>query len=144
MSPEALPASRSMPLLWDTESDRAFGRKVTELYHAERVLRPLKLGSHAELRFTQDVIGVARLPQTGTSGLHEHLRMLWVDGHDLLQRRPVLLPYETVHLDCTVEPIPGSRCFPLTSNGLASGNHLLEAITHGICEVIGTWAGTAT
>ncbi|MEW6498385.1 MAG: YcaO-like family protein, partial [Cyanobacteriota bacterium] len=30
----------------------------------------------------------------------------------------------------------GSGCFASTSNGLASGNHLLEAILHGICEVI--------
>jgi YcaO-like protein with predicted kinase domain len=27
-------------------------------------------------------------------------------------------------------------CFAASSNGLASGNHLLEAISHGLCEVI--------
>ena len=30
----------------------------------------------------------------------------------------------------------GSGCFTLTSTGLASGNHILEAISHGICEVV--------
>src|SRR5579884_2199210 len=41
-----------------------------------------------------------------------------------------------VHTNFTL-PLPaGSGCFPLTSNGLASGNHPLEAISHGICEVI--------
>jgi ribosomal protein S12 methylthiotransferase accessory factor len=41
-----------------------------------------------------------------------------------------------VHTNYTL-PLPtGSGCFPASSNGLASGNHLLEAINHGICEVI--------
>jgi len=32
--------------------------------------------------------------------------------------------------------LPGQTCFGMTSNGLASGNHLLEAIVHAICEVV--------
>ena len=40
------------------------------------------------------------------------------------------------HLDYTL-PLPtGHGCFAPSSNGLASGNHLLEAISHGICEVV--------
>ncbi len=30
----------------------------------------------------------------------------------------------------------GSGCFVANTNGLASGNHLLEAVSHGICEVV--------
>jgi ribosomal protein S12 methylthiotransferase accessory factor len=34
-------------------------------------------------------------------------------------------------------PFPdGHGCFPATSNGLASGNAAVEAISHGICELI--------
>ena len=41
-----------------------------------------------------------------------------------------------VHTHYTL-PLPsGSGCFPASSNGLASGNHILEAINHGICEVV--------
>jgi ribosomal protein S12 methylthiotransferase accessory factor len=41
-----------------------------------------------------------------------------------------------VHTRYTL-PLPsGSGCFPASSNGLASGNHLLEAINHGIAEVV--------
>jgi ribosomal protein S12 methylthiotransferase accessory factor len=41
-----------------------------------------------------------------------------------------------VHANFTL-PLPtGSGCFPLTTNGLASGNHPLEAISHGLCEVV--------
>ena len=34
-------------------------------------------------------------------------------------------------------PLPaGSGCFMMSSNGLASGNHLMEATIHAICEVV--------
>jgi ribosomal protein S12 methylthiotransferase accessory factor len=59
----------------------------------------------------------------------------WVEGWDLLAGAPVWLPLEAVTLDCVF----GRRARPrlaVTSNGLASGNHLLEAIVHGLCEVI--------
>ena len=46
------------------------------------------------------------------------------------------VPHELVHTDFTL-PLPtGSGCFIKSSNGLASGNHVLEAISHGICEVV--------
>ena len=41
-----------------------------------------------------------------------------------------------MHTDFTL-PLPsGSGSFFMSSNGLASGNHLLEAISHGLCEVV--------
>src|SRR5205823_12037779 len=48
----------------------------------------------------------------------------------------VYVPYELVHMNYTT-PLPdGHGCFTATSNGLASGNDALEAISHGICEVV--------
>ena len=48
----------------------------------------------------------------------------------------MFVPYEMVHTNYTM-PLPdGHGCFPATSNGLASGNARIEAISHGICEVI--------
>lgn len=37
-----------------------------------------------------------------------------------------------------LHPAPSrrERLFPITSNGLASGNHLLEATSHAVCEVV--------
>ena len=41
-----------------------------------------------------------------------------------------------VHTNYTT-PLPdGHGCFTATSNGLASGNRAIEAISHGICEVV--------
>jgi len=49
--------------------------------------------------------------------------------------RPCWVPFECVTANCV--PAPGAApLFGASSNGLASGNHLLEAIVHGLCEVL--------
>jgi ribosomal protein S12 methylthiotransferase accessory factor len=49
----------------------------------------------------------------------------------------VWVPLEMVSADYTLPSrLPGTGCFQATTNGLASGNHLLEAICHGLCEVL--------
>jgi len=41
-----------------------------------------------------------------------------------------------VHVDFTLPQPTGSGCFFPSSNGLAAGNHLLEAVSAAICEVV--------
>ena len=107
-----------------------------ESYHAERIHRPLLLGTYEELRYKHRLVDVAALSFTRDSPFHPDFRLLWIEGHDLLQDEPIWLPHELVHTDFTL-PLPaGSGCFIKSSNGLASGNHVLEAISHGICEVV--------
>jgi thiazole/oxazole-forming peptide maturase SagD family component len=62
--------------------------------------------------------------------------LLWVEGQDLVSGESLWLPFELVSLNYTVPQAPGSGRFPATSNGLASGNHWLEAISHGLFEVV--------
>ena len=121
----------------DLDSARASGlMESIELWHAEHILLPLKLGSVEELRFTHRLADVAGLARSKTSRFHSRLPLLWVEGHDLLGEHSTWVPYETVHANYTL-PLPtGSGSFAMTSNGLASGNHILEAISHGICEVV--------
>ncbi len=57
----------------------------------------------------------------------------WVEGRDLATDTPVLVPIEAVTLDCVFAKPP---VFDVSSNGLASGNVLVEAILHGLCEVL--------
>jgi ribosomal protein S12 methylthiotransferase accessory factor len=107
-----------------------------ESFHAERLTLPLKLASWNELRFDHDVVDCARLPRLSVSRFRDDFRLLWIEGDDLARGARTWLPYELVHLNLTL-PLPeGSGCFPLGSNGLASGNTRTEATTHGICEVI--------
>src|SRR6185295_9284912 len=68
------------------------------------------------------VADLARLPRLSIGSFHDELRMLWIEGSDLFTGEPRLLPFETVHIDTTQPLPPGSGCFPLTSNDLASVN----------------------
>ena len=107
-----------------------------ESYHAERVTHPLKLCNLEDLRYTQAVVDVDRLPRLSDSRFTPFERILWVEGDDILSGDRKWVPYEMVHLDYTL-PLPsGHGCFQANSNGLASGNHRLEAISHAICELI--------
>ena len=65
--------------------------------------------------------------------LDRDARWPWVAGWDLVAGRTVLVPAQAVTLDTTFRAPP---VFDISSNGLASGNHLAEAIVHGLCEVI--------
>jgi ribosomal protein S12 methylthiotransferase accessory factor len=107
-----------------------------ESYHAERITLPLKLASYEEMRARYVVVDVTDLNRPIPTTFHRHLPVLWIEGNDLMQNEPVWLPYEVVHTNYT-RPFPtGGGCFTMTSTGLASGNHLLEAVSHGICEVV--------
>lgn len=107
-----------------------------ESYHAERVTHTLKLCSLEDLRYTQAVVDVDRLPRLSDSRFTPFERILWVEGDNLLGGGRRWVPYEMVHLDYTL-PLPsGHGCFQASSNGLASGNHQVEAISHAICEIV--------
>lgn len=110
--------------------------EAMELYHADHITLPLKLATYEELRYTHRVLDVTELAPVSESRFHPNLPLLWIEGHDLLQDERVWLPYEVVYTNYTVPPPPGSWCFAASSNGLASGNHLLEAISHGLCETV--------
>jgi YcaO-like protein with predicted kinase domain len=121
----------------DLDSAKASGlMEAVETYHAEHITLPLAYGGYRELGATRPLIDVGRLPVVKASRFHDHFPMLWIEGEDLIQRSPVWLPYEMVHANYTLPFPPGSGCFTASTNGLASGNHRLEAISHGICEVV--------
>jgi len=107
-----------------------------ETYHAETITLPLRLASYEELRYSYRLADVDELPVTSSGGFHRNSRILWCEGKDLLNEESVFVPYDLVHTDYTWPRPAGSECFASSSNGLASGNHLLEAISHGICEVV--------
>jgi YcaO-like protein with predicted kinase domain len=113
-----------------------------ETYHAEHISQPLKLGSYADLRKELNLVEPAELPSTRGSAYHPHLPLLWIEGYDLIGQASTWVPYELVHTNYSVPFPSGWGCFPATSNGLASGNHVLEAISHAITEVVERDAAT--
>lgn len=107
-----------------------------ELWHAEHMQQPLRYCSYREIQRAGRVVNVERLAGRLRSRFHSNLPILWVAGYDLLARQESWLPFECVTMDSTL-PLPaGAGCFLGTSNGLASGNNLLEAMSHAICEVV--------
>jgi ribosomal protein S12 methylthiotransferase accessory factor len=111
--------------------------EAVETYHAENIAKALVLDSEAGLRaLGANVIDVQRLPRVSCGSYHTDQRILWIEGHEALTSRHVWVPFEVVHADYTV-PLPtGSGAFLMTTNGLASGNHPLEATSHALCEVV--------
>jgi YcaO-like protein with predicted kinase domain len=62
--------------------------------------------------------------------------MLWIEGRNLLDDLPTWVPFEVVHTNYTLPLPPSSGAFVASSNGLASGNHALEAVSHAIGELV--------
>lgn len=121
----------------DLASARASGlMEAAELYHAETITLPLRLSTYEEIRYQHNVVDVAKLPRSSVSRFHPNLRLLWCEGRDLLNGDDLFVPYEIVHTNYTTPFPDGHGCFIASSNGLASGNRLIEAISHGICEVV--------
>ena len=121
----------------DLTSARVSGlMEAAELYHAETAVLPLRLATYEELRYQHNVVEIDELPRQSGSRFHPNLRLLWCEGLDLVSKKKVFVPYELVHTDYTMPFPDGDGCFTASSNGLASGNRLVEAISQAICEVI--------
>ena len=121
-----------------------------ELYHGENIALPTRFASLVELqaegRPVLDVEPIAR------PAFDPRRRILWVEGVDLLSDEGlsdeglsgeglsggegVLVPLEAVQADTVLDELPGAGSFAVTSNGLASGNHLTEATVHALCELV--------
>jgi len=110
--------------------------EALEIWHAEHFDKPLYFASYLEIAERHEVIDINRLPDIVDNRFTETQRMLWAQATDIMNGRNLLVPFEMVHADYTRPVQPGHGCFPASTNGLSSGNHVLEAICHGICEVI--------
>src|SRR4051812_49128356 len=135
------PNSRSVTVSQGKGIDLASARvsglmESAELYHAETITTPLRLATYEELRYKHDVVDVNELARTVESRFHPNLRLLWCEGRDLLSEDNILVPYEMVHTNFTTPFPDGHGSFIASSNGLASGNDAMEAVSHGICEVV--------
>ncbi|HTQ92492.1 MAG TPA: YcaO-like family protein [Streptosporangiaceae bacterium] len=127
----------------DLAAARASGvMESIEAFTAERLTRPLVLGSVSDLRSSHPLADVDLLPRTTDSLYHPDAPILWTEGRELFTGTPRWVPYEMVHTAYTLPRPTGTGCFIATSNGLASGNHLLEAISHAICETVERDAAT--
>jgi len=106
-----------------------------EQYCAEYLDLPLRYTSWTELSRRHLALSPELVPCLERENV-EQRPLLWVEGMRCLDGAPCWLPYGLVHLDLRRPLAPGSEIFPLSSNGLASGNTRSEALVHAALEVI--------
>jgi len=106
-----------------------------ELWHAERIELPCLCASYQAIRKRENVVEMERLPLVKGAKIRPEEQRCWLRGWDLLQDEEVWVPFEVVSMN-TIGVIQATTTFLATSNGLASGNHILEALEHALCEVI--------
>jgi ribosomal protein S12 methylthiotransferase accessory factor len=110
--------------------------ETIEHYHAETVDAPIRTASYDEMRAEGRVVDAERLPRPSGDLFDPGRPIAWIEGWDLMQREPSWVPFDIVNTNYTL-PFPlGHGCFQSTSNGLASGNHPLEATSSAISEVV--------
>jgi YcaO-like protein with predicted kinase domain len=107
-----------------------------ELYHAENVVLPVRHCSCAELS-PGEAIPPELLLLAKRALFSERRREPWVQGWDITNQCPIWVPFSLVAMVPHAENRPRRMTpFPMGSNGLASGNAMLEAICSGLLEVI--------
>jgi ribosomal protein S12 methylthiotransferase accessory factor len=112
-----------------------------ETFHSESMTNPLRVASLRQMSGNPDCVQIDALPRLNRA-LDPDQPMLWVSGRDLSTGREVAVPWEIVHTDYTISALGITGAFMCSSNGLASGNHFWEAVSHGICEVVERDANT--
>jgi YcaO-like protein with predicted kinase domain len=106
-----------------------------EAWHAERPGIPLVHDSYRSLRRSHSAVDPLCVAISAGNTPRHDVPYLWARGWDLLREEWTHVPYELVTSNFVFPP--GFRpTFSMGSNGLASGNHLLEAINHALAEVI--------
>jgi len=113
-----------------------------ELWHAEQPLTPVMTAPACEV-FRQLCYDIRELPHSVPTVFHDRLPLDWVVARSLVDGSNTLVPKDTVGFSLTRKAGWNPPVFFESSNGLASGNTLLEATLHGLYEVIERDAVTA-
>ena len=106
--------------------------EACEIFHAEEI-GPLHRTAYHNLAAGATVAD-PRLLSAGAIPFDPAAPIDWIEGYDLLHGAACWVPAETVHTDYTL-PHPDGY-FLAGSNGLASGNHRVEAINAALYELV--------
>ena len=106
-----------------------------EAWHAERPDMPLVHDSYRSIRTSHPVVDPMDVAVSAGNTPRHDVPYVWAKGWDLLREEWTYVPYELVTANMVFPP-GYHPTFSISSNGLASGNHLLEATVHALAEVI--------
>jgi YcaO-like protein with predicted kinase domain len=106
--------------------------EACEGFHAEEI-GAVRRAAYRDLAATAKVVDPATLC-AGPRPFEPAASVDWVEGHDLLRGDPCWVPAEIVHTNYSLPQPDGF--FLAGSNGLASGNHPIEAINAALYELV--------
>ena len=112
-----------------------------ERWYGTRTELPSFRSTWNDLSRTYPMVPPERLATTPHGFFHRDLEIPWTLGWDLARQEEVPVPLELVHLspggsDRSLADLSEGLLFQCSSNGLACGVHLLEALTQALLEVI--------
>jgi ribosomal protein S12 methylthiotransferase accessory factor len=108
-----------------------------ETFCAERVQGPLLWAHAMEMREAgRNIADLQRLSFRRSARFSAETRILWFEGRSLKGEASCWLPFECIHTNFSLPQPAGSGYFVASTNGLASGNDVREAVVHGLCELI--------
>jgi len=113
------------------------GMEAIEIWHAENVRNNVFLETHANLELSSIVAPMHLLAPTRNSLFDQHQPEPWVMGWDLIRQCEMAVPLLNVSMGNS-DYRRNMRWLPFASgsNGLAGGNHLLEALAAALYELI--------
>lgn len=109
--------------------------EAIECWHAEHIDSPLRWESCRVMASSARILDIDGPGPLAVRSPPRDVPMPWIEGFDLIREQPTWVPHELVSLD-GVKAAGREPLFVGGSNGLASGNHMLEALAHALCEVI--------
>ena len=108
--------------------------EAIERYAAKQLPDTIKLSSFSAMKRKFPTLDPRIAAHAANSAFSEHAEIAWLPGTDLFSGEEQWVPASCVLLHPTLQE---PRLVPMrTSNGLASGNTLEEAVCHSLCEMI--------
>lgn len=122
--------------LTDAASQASAMMESIECWHAEHITQPVIIESAWALRQRAAVADIDGLPAYADNLPRPDQPLPWIEGYDVLRQQPCWVPLETVSTNYVTAGPYHLPHFVQSSNGLAGGNALLEALTHALAELI--------
>jgi ribosomal protein S12 methylthiotransferase accessory factor len=107
-----------------------------EGYHLENPPKAELIGSYEQLAKEYDLINIQRLvPGPFHHEAMEKLVLRWIGGINLMNNKLIFVPHALVELNSSQINLEWNH-LNVSSNGVASGNTLSEALCHALYEII--------
>ncbi len=107
-----------------------------EAHYAQNDILDVIHASYNKLSENEQVVPPSLLNRPARSLYSDNMPIDWVRGTNIMDGTEVFVPYDLVHTRYLYHESLRPRCFISSTNGLASGNSIPEAVSHAICECI--------